>query len=95
MKGLMLDCIPRLTHQFLTVEGERASTAAHDKATSKMRSLHSKQNLPVFAQAYAILSPSSFLPPVSQIQYLCTAEGQGGVCLRTTSTKLFHSCVSH
>lgn len=52
-KGLMLDCILKPMHWFWTVEAERPSTAAHDKMTSKMRSLHSRRNLPVVAQAYA------------------------------------------
>lgn len=41
-------------------------------------------------------SPSpSVLPPLSQIQYLCTAEGQGGGWDKATSTKLCYSWVSH
>lgn len=37
----------------------------------------------------------SLLPPLSQIQYLCTAEGQGGGWDKATSTKLWYSWVSH
>lgn len=63
-----------------------------------MRSLPARQNFPALAQAHArcfSLPPSTLLPPISQIQDLRTGEGQGGVCLKATSTKLFHSCVSH
>lgn len=91
----MLDCTPRLIHWFWIVESEKTSTTAHDKATSKIRTLDSRQNPPVFAQAHANLLPPSLFPPVSQIQYLCTAEGQGGRWHKAPSTKQFHSCVSH
>lgn len=46
--------------QFWIVEPERASTTACDKATSKTRTLDSRQNPPVFAQAHASLLPDPF-----------------------------------
>ena len=98
MKGFVTDGVPRPMHRFWTVGPETASTAARDKAPSEMSSVHSRQNLPALTQAHASgfsLPPSTLFPPVSQIQYLCTAEGQGGAGLKATGTKLFHSCASH
>lgn len=56
----MLDCTSRLMHWFWIVEPERASTTACVKAILKMRTLDSRQNPPLFAQAHASFPPHPF-----------------------------------
>lgn len=89
LKSLMLDCTTRLMHWFWIVEPERASTTAHDKATSKMRTLDSIQNPPVFSQAHTSLLPHPFSLLFLKYNICALLKGRVGDDIRPPAQSYF------
>lgn len=90
MTYLTLDRIPRLMHQFWTVEPEKPAQRHITEWHLKWEVLiQDKTFLHCTGSHQLLLLPSTLLPPVSETQYLCTAERPGRYVLRPPAHRCF------